>query len=103
MKSHRKNYVVNYYCKKEFCLQKNLQKFLVTTTNIAINSICLTVFVFLMRITTVKSSEYDEKINKRLMTPKKFPSFNLFVTAKTNSPIHKFKVLQNVFKIKNKA
>ena len=44
MKSHRKNYVVNYYCKKkEFCLQKNLQKFLVTTLNIAINnSICLT-------------------------------------------------------------
>ena len=31
---------------------------------------------------------------------------NLFVTSKnktTNSPIHKFKVLQNVFKIKNKA
>ena len=27
-------------------------------------------------------------------------SFNLFVTSKTNSPIHEFKVLQNVFKIK---
>ena len=44
MKSHRKNYVVNYYCKKKrILLTKCLQKFLVTTLNIAINnSICLT-------------------------------------------------------------